>query len=352
MKFRKFIKENKEVLQDAPVITESIEDLDKQCEVCGTLLNDMGTCPKCDDGEESHAEEDKLEEKLQGSHEDISFLANEFDDALKAEKFNYEIEMRDGFKINIKSEQFEDIKKFADEFFKKWNLAVDVEDEQDDTHNIMLKKANVVVQEELSNMEKLVAAFPELAEENVVTEAVEELSNIEKLQRAFPELDLETTVTEDVEQEWDEYDDNYEFDDDVEQDRVHAALYGGDRMYCDCGAKLVMDEWGSYCPECDAEEAEKKRIDDCCEFEESVDCCTDVDDDATDLIVEQILARDAAIEAAKKLLEKIPDCEGVCYGIDRKKGGVEFFTPYCVTHEEAERIAKTEKFVYVLWNKN
>lgn len=56
--------------------------------------------------------------------------------------------------------------------------------------------------------------------------------------------------------EWPEYDDDYDFEDDVvEQDRMHAALYGGDREYCDkCGSKLVMDEWGGSCPKCDAEE--------------------------------------------------------------------------------------------------
>lgn len=39
MKFRKFIK-------------ESLKDMDKRCPECNNLLNDMGTCPYCDHGEE------------------------------------------------------------------------------------------------------------------------------------------------------------------------------------------------------------------------------------------------------------------------------------------------------------
>ena len=62
------------------------------------------------------------------------------------------------------------------------------------------------------------------------------------------------------EPEYDYDDDQYDFDDDVEQDRMHAALYGGDRTYCDkCGAKLIRDEWGGSCPNCDAEQIERDR---------------------------------------------------------------------------------------------
>ena len=50
-----------------------------------------------------------------------------------------------------------------------------------------------------------------------------------------------------------DYDDDYDDLDDVELDRRHAALYGGDRMYCDCGTKLKMNEWGGYCPKCEPE---------------------------------------------------------------------------------------------------
>lgn len=161
--------------------TESLADMDKRCEKCNTLLNDGGTCPKCDDGEEDYGDE---------------------------------------------------------------------------------------LKEELSNKEKLKRAFPELNFDvtETVTEEIqtEELSVREKLKRAYPELNFDTTVVEEVtvetdsseeatiseETEDDWYDDDYDIDDDVEQDRRHAALYGGDRMYCKCGAKLKMDEWGGYCPEC------------------------------------------------------------------------------------------------------
>ena len=122
--------------------------------------------------------------------------------------------------------------------------------------------------EELSNKEKLKRAYPELNFDitETVTEEIqtEELSVREKLKRAYPELNFDTTVVEEVtvdsdsqeettisqEAEDDWYDDDYDIEDDVEQDRRHAALYGGDRMYCKCGARLKMDEWGSYCPEC------------------------------------------------------------------------------------------------------
>lgn len=51
-----------------------------------------------------------------------------------------------------------------------------------------------------------------------------------------------------------EYDDDYDIDD-VEEDRIHAALYGGDLTYCKyCGERLKRNEWGGYCPTCDSEE--------------------------------------------------------------------------------------------------
>lgn len=89
----------------------------------------------------------------------------------------------------------------------------------------------------------------------------EELSAREKLKAAYPELNFDDTsnnlTTESFEEEdYFEYDDDYDNLDDVEQDRVHAALYGGDRMYCDCGAKLAMNEYGSYCPKCEPQEFE------------------------------------------------------------------------------------------------
>lgn len=55
----------------------------------------------------------------------------------------------------------------------------------------------------------------------------------------------------DLEDKYSEYDDDYYDLDEVEQDRIHAALYGGDREYCsDCGAKLAWDEGYAYCPVC------------------------------------------------------------------------------------------------------
>ena len=56
-----------------------------------------------------------------------------------------------------------------------------------------------------------------------------------------------------------DYDDDYDFDD-VEEDHLHSSLYGGDRTYCSCGRRLIRDEWGGYCPVCDAEEEEIDRM--------------------------------------------------------------------------------------------
>lgn len=101
----------------------------------------------------------------------------------------------------------------------------------------MTHVANKVTNEELSNKEKLKRAYPELNfDEQIVHESVEET----------PHDDCEDCF---------DYDDDYEMDD-VELDRRHAALYGGERMYCDCGAKLAFDEYGSYCPECEPKEFE------------------------------------------------------------------------------------------------
>ena len=37
-------------------VDESVDDMEKRCEKCNTLLNDRGTCPKCDDGEEDYGD--------------------------------------------------------------------------------------------------------------------------------------------------------------------------------------------------------------------------------------------------------------------------------------------------------
>lgn len=164
----------------AVYLEESLKDMDKRCEHCNTLLNDMGTCPKCDEGEE------------------------------------------------------------------------DIE---------VIEESSCV--ESLSNKEKLKRAYPEL---NFDAPIHEDLSVREKLKAAYPELNFETTVTEETEtqtsaeceseelcesEDDDWYDDDYDIEDDVELDRRHAALYGGDRMYCDCGAKKRYNEYGPYCPVCD-----------------------------------------------------------------------------------------------------
>lgn len=48
---------------------ESVDDMDRRCEKCNTLLNDGGTCPKCDDGEEDLDE--SVDNRLQKDAEKI-----------------------------------------------------------------------------------------------------------------------------------------------------------------------------------------------------------------------------------------------------------------------------------------
>lgn len=47
------------VLFENAKVNESVYDMDKRCEKCNTLLNDAGTCPKCDDGEEDYEDRDE-----------------------------------------------------------------------------------------------------------------------------------------------------------------------------------------------------------------------------------------------------------------------------------------------------
>lgn len=65
--------ERARIIHEAEVIlnlNESVDDMDKRCEKCNTLLNEIGKCPKCDDGEEDLDEAvlneapDKLTKKL------------------------------------------------------------------------------------------------------------------------------------------------------------------------------------------------------------------------------------------------------------------------------------------------
>ena len=75
-------------------------------------------------------------------------------------------------------------------------------------------------------------------------------AQIDAMSEAEPTV---TEVLDDSETSWDEYDDDYYDLDPVEEDRAHAALYGGDRTYCDCGKRLVPDEYGYfYCPVCNS----------------------------------------------------------------------------------------------------
>ena len=170
---------------------ESIDDMDKRCEKCNTLLNDGGTCPKCDDGEEDYGDNSKLEEELS---------------------------VREKLKRAYPELNFD---------------TVEIKESREDN----------------------------MTESTVTTE---ELSNKEKLKRAYPELNFDSAISENIEPEDDfDYDDDYDIDDDVEMDRRHAALYGGDRMYCDCGTKLSHDEYGSYCPRCEPHDPEEVYTEEC-----------------------------------------------------------------------------------------
>lgn len=159
MKFKKLIK-------------ESIEDMDKRCPECNTLLNDMGTCPKCDDGEEDYGTEveeacTKYRVKKYGAYW-FGILGPD------------ELLLRDDSGKLILFRTKNKAQKFADE------------------------KCDVLT-EEMSVREKLKAAYPELnfdtptVEEQPITEqVVEELSNKEKLKRAFPELNFGDELNEAV----------------------------------------------------------------------------------------------------------------------------------------------------------
>lgn len=170
---------------------ESIDDMDKRCEKCNTLLNDGGTCPKCNDEEEDYEDNSKLDEELS---------------------------VREKLKRAYPELNFD---------------TVEIKESREDN----------------------------MTESTVTTE---ELSNKEKLKRAYPELNFDSAISENIEPEDDfDYDDDYDIDDDVEMDRRHAALYGGDRMYCDCGTKLSHDEYGAYCPRCEPHDPEESYTEGC-----------------------------------------------------------------------------------------
>ena len=81
----------------AKVVTEcneSVDDMDRRCEKCNTLLNDGGTCPKCDDGEEDYGDMDG---------------ALDSDDTVKEELSNIEKLKRAYPELNFDSELDDDI---------------------------------------------------------------------------------------------------------------------------------------------------------------------------------------------------------------------------------------------------
>ena len=50
---RRKLKSYYDKLEAAQNKTESLQDMDKRCDKCNTLLSDNGSCPKCDEGEEN-----------------------------------------------------------------------------------------------------------------------------------------------------------------------------------------------------------------------------------------------------------------------------------------------------------
>ena len=81
-------------------------------------------------------------EKLNAQSRDLEFLANEFDKALAVEGFDYEIDIVEGFKINVVSDTLADIDLFANKFFSRYDIVVEVED-KGDSHNYLLKPGAV-----------------------------------------------------------------------------------------------------------------------------------------------------------------------------------------------------------------
>ena len=167
----------------------------------------------------------------------------------------------------------------------------------------------------------------------------------------FSEVEHYLNSIDSTDTAWDEYDDQYEFDNEddvVEQDRMHAALYGGDREYCDkCGSKLVMDEWGGTCPKCNAEEVFDAKYDDDIDYfdDNSIEEAKEKASSHAKKLLSPLTRKEAIVQA-QSLLKSNPDCDGVCYGIEK-----DFFKPYCITAKEAERIG-ADQMVYVLWNRN
>lgn len=86
----------------------------EKCDKCGTLLNDMGTCPKCDDGEEDYGDDDDTNEALNESKcskyvskecsddvaEEIALMAMRAMKLREHEAEALEYDLKDGLAIN------------------------------------------------------------------------------------------------------------------------------------------------------------------------------------------------------------------------------------------------------------
>lgn len=334
------------------------------CANCGTMLNDMGTCPKCDEGEEDYGDKegsDEQEEELltEGAGADVNRSLKDLLKGVSEEnKQNWQRTLEKVLNaipdsladelVDKTMETFSDVKLSPAEktkIAKTTDGAID--EESIKSVNTVGELLNLLNPEELAKKNPgliktivttilyvvavleptpvidiiavLVTAMPETAVANIVASVakmnpavkivssllkteemnVEEgfLTNVaaavaskavgnlagnlfenkplrdavrksdvsleedigakEKLINAYPDVDWSFNAGSDEFIE--EYDDDYDIDD-VEEDRVHAALYGGDRTYCDCGRKLIRTEWGSYCPECDPETAEEEHL--------------------------------------------------------------------------------------------
>lgn len=103
-----------EELKSSGAIKESVADMDKRCEKCNTLLNDGGTCPKCDDGEEDYGDDDDTNEALNESKcskyvskecsddvaEEIALMAMRAMKLREHEAEALEYDLKDGLAIN------------------------------------------------------------------------------------------------------------------------------------------------------------------------------------------------------------------------------------------------------------
>lgn len=367
MKFKKYIR-------------KSIEDMNKRCEKCNTLLNDSCTCPKCDDGEEDYRDElkesmtnlEKLKkafpelnfdsnineelsntEKLKRAYPELDFTNSVTEEVVKEELSNWEKLTKVYPELLVETESLtegtgaeaahtvkdamnvlakEDKNKwastvaevvnvipdsFADELFDKikdtfkdFKLTAkqskqitdaanteeiatseadtlgnvldildtrdQIEDNADFIKTLVIVILGIIAVIEPTPVVEIITAIVSMLPANIIAKIVsitqltnpvvagaaivnkiidsknESLRSINVKEKTFNEKEIDDT-TDDVsdDDDWSDYDDDYSIDD-VEEDHLHAALYGGDRTYCNCGKKLVYDEDGyAYCPDCD-----------------------------------------------------------------------------------------------------